>query len=111
MSARRYDTIFDRARTCLDWADRTPISAHVLRHGRVLDVGEVFAPYGVALGEGEVCHEVVGGGAVPVFFARGDADDVTGTDTNERPTARLYESVAFGDEQRLPERVVMPRRV
>jgi hypothetical protein len=35
-----------------------------------------------------------------VLFAGGDADDVAGTDTNGRPTARLHESFAFGDEQR-----------
>jgi len=27
MSARRYDTIFGRARSCLGWAARTPVSA------------------------------------------------------------------------------------
>jgi hypothetical protein len=27
ISARRYDTIFSRARGCLDWTDRTPVSA------------------------------------------------------------------------------------
>ena len=47
MSARRYDTIFDRARTCLDWADRTPVSAHVLRHTAITAVGRL-AGYPVA---------------------------------------------------------------
>jgi integrase len=41
MSARRYDTIFDRARTCIDWADRTPVSAHVLRHTAITAVGRL----------------------------------------------------------------------
>src|SRR5205814_7358913 len=77
----------------------------------VLGVGEVLAPHGFAFGEREMCHEVAGRGAVPVLFARGDADDVAGTDTNGRRTARLHESFAFGDEQRLAERVVMPRCV
>ncbi len=32
----------------------------------VLRIGDVLAPFGVPLGEGEVGHEVLGGGAVPV---------------------------------------------
>ena len=32
ISARRYNTIFDRARCCLEWSPRIPVSAHVLRH-------------------------------------------------------------------------------
>jgi integrase len=47
MSARRYDTIFDHARTCLDWAERTPVSAHVLRHTAITAVGRL-AGYPVA---------------------------------------------------------------
>lgn len=47
MSARRYDTIFGRARSCLDWADRAPVSAHVLRHTTVTAVGRL-AGYPVA---------------------------------------------------------------
>jgi integrase len=47
MSARRYDTLFDRARGCLDWADRTPVSAHVLRHTAITAVGRL-AGYPVA---------------------------------------------------------------
>lgn len=47
LSARRYDTLFDRARTCLDWADRTPVSAHVLRHTAITAIGRI-AGYPVA---------------------------------------------------------------
>jgi integrase len=47
ISARRYDTIFDHARTCLEWADRTPVSAHVLRHTAITAVGRL-AGYPVA---------------------------------------------------------------
>jgi integrase/recombinase XerC len=47
MSARRYDTIFAGARSCLDWADRTPVSAHVLRHTAITAVGRL-AGYPVA---------------------------------------------------------------
>jgi len=41
ISARRYSTIFDRARTCLPWAARTPVSAHVLRHTAITTVGRI----------------------------------------------------------------------
>ncbi|MGH9212470.1 MAG: hypothetical protein ACRD2C_17610 [Acidimicrobiales bacterium] len=41
ITARRYNTIFDRARTCLDWADCTPVSAHVLRHTAITAVGRL----------------------------------------------------------------------
>jgi len=41
MSARRYSTIFDNARTGLDWADRTPVSAHVLRHTAITAIGRI----------------------------------------------------------------------
>ncbi len=47
MSARRYSTIFGHAHTCLDWADRTPVSAHVLRHTAITAVGRL-AGYPVA---------------------------------------------------------------
>jgi len=47
MSTRRYSTIFDHARSCLDWADRTPVSAHVLRHTAITAVGRL-AGYPVA---------------------------------------------------------------
>ena len=47
MSARRYDTLFTHARSCLDWADRTPVSAHVLRHTAITAVGRL-AGYPVA---------------------------------------------------------------
>jgi integrase len=47
ISARRYDTIFDRARTCLEWAAHTAVSAHVLRHTAITAVGRL-AGYPVA---------------------------------------------------------------
>jgi integrase/recombinase XerC len=30
--------VFDRARPCLPWADRTPVSAHILRHTAITTV-------------------------------------------------------------------------
>lgn len=39
ITARRYDKIFARARRCLSWAGRVPVSAHVLRHTAISAVG------------------------------------------------------------------------
>lgn len=47
ITARRYDTLFSRARRCLPWSDRTPVSAHVLRHTAINAVGR-YAGYPVA---------------------------------------------------------------
>jgi integrase/recombinase XerC len=47
ISTRRYNTLFDRARACLPWTDRTPASAHVLRHTAITAVGRL-AGYPVA---------------------------------------------------------------
>jgi integrase len=41
ITARRYDTIFNRARPCLDWTQRTPISAHVLRHTAINNIAHL----------------------------------------------------------------------
>jgi integrase len=47
ITRRRYNTIFDRARPCLPWADRTPVSAHVLRYTAINAIGRI-AGYAVA---------------------------------------------------------------
>jgi len=47
ITRRRYNTVFDRARPCLPWADRTPVSAHILRHTAITTV-ERHAGYAVA---------------------------------------------------------------
>lgn len=47
ISGRRYDTLFGRARAALAWYDRTPVSAHVLRHTAITAVGRL-AGYPVA---------------------------------------------------------------
>ena len=41
ISGRRYDVLFARARTCLTWDARTPLSAHVLRHTAITAVGRL----------------------------------------------------------------------
>ena len=41
VTARRYDTLFARARTALAWDARTPLSAHVLRHTAITNVARL----------------------------------------------------------------------
>jgi integrase/recombinase XerC len=47
ISRRRYNTIFERARPCLAWAERTPVCAHVLRFTAINAIGRL-AGYAVA---------------------------------------------------------------
>ncbi len=47
ITGRHYDRLFARARDCLGWDDRTPVSAHVLRHTAVTRIGRI-AGYPVA---------------------------------------------------------------
>src|SRR2546426_12273962 len=73
----------------------------------VLGVGDVLAPVGVALGHGEVGHEVIGGGAVPVPLG-GRVDDVAGADGDDGLATGLDESFALGDVEGLSEAVGVP---
>jgi integrase/recombinase XerC len=66
VTRRRYNTVFDRARPCLPWAERTPVSAHVLRHTAITAV------------------ERHAGFAVAQAFAGHSASSVTGTYTRAR---------------------------
>jgi integrase len=66
ITRRRYNTVFDRARPSLSWADRTPVSAHILRHTAITAV-ERHAGYAVAQA-----------------FAGHSAASVTGTYTRAR---------------------------
>ena len=49
ITRRRYNTVFDRARPCLVWAERTPVSAHILRYTAITAV-ERHAGFAVAQG-------------------------------------------------------------
>jgi hypothetical protein len=49
------------------------------------------------------------GSAVPVFLARGEPDDVAGTEFFHRPAPALGQTGAFGHDQVLPEWVRVPR--
>lgn len=47
VSRRRYNTLFDHVQGALEWSDRTPVTAHVLRHTAITRV-ERSAGYAVA---------------------------------------------------------------
>src|SRR6266567_8761629 len=87
----------------------------LLRLPAVLGVGDVRPPLRLwflgwrdAFGQGEVGHEVVGCGAVPVPLLRGCVDDVAGTDADDAAAAGLHKSCSFGDIEGLAERVGVP---
>src|SRR5438445_11582404 len=81
----------------------------------VLGVRDVRCPVrlgslalGDTFGHGEVGHEVVGCGAVPVPLVRGGVDDITSADTDDVAAPGLHESSSLGDVQGLAESVVVP---
>src|SRR5271155_1424419 len=81
---------------------------------RVFVVGDPLAPVdrrvlGIDLVEGEVDHQAVGGSAVPVLLPGLEQDPVTGADDLDRAAPALAEPDALGDEDRLAERVRVPR--
>ena len=84
--------------------------------GSVLVVGDVVAPLGLgsvligvkSVPEGEVGHEVVGGGAVPVPFVGRAPDGVAGADDDDVAAADLDEADAFGDVEGLADGVLVP---
>jgi D-arabinose 1-dehydrogenase-like Zn-dependent alcohol dehydrogenase len=71
-----------------------------------LGVGDVLAPLGGTLGQGEVGHVVVWCGPVPVPLVGGRVDDVAGPDRDDRLAAGLNEPLAFGDVEGLAERII-----
>src|SRR3954451_10134815 len=82
--------------------------------GGVLVVGDLVAPVGgdvvvVDLVEGEVDHEAVGRGAVPVVLVGLEEDTVAGADDLDGAAAPLDAPDALGDVDGLPERVRVPR--
>ena len=99
MSARRYDTIFDRARTCLDWADRTPVSAHVLRHTAITAVGrlagypaaQAFAGHAPPSVTGRYLHASIYEVAAAIATFTGEPHPLA--DTQQRRRTRLVSAV------------------
>ena len=59
---------------------------------------------------GEVCHEVLRSGSVPVFLVGREADDVTRPDHLRRGAAPLGEPDALGDVEDLAQGVPVPGR-
>ena len=41
IGGHHHDALFARARACLAWAERTPVSSHVLRHTAVTAIGRI----------------------------------------------------------------------
>ena len=66
--------------------------------GRVADV---LSPGGVAFADGQMGHEVVGGGAVPVPFPGGREDDLAGPDGDDGLAKGLDPSFTLGDVEGL----------
>jgi hypothetical protein len=76
-------------------------------------VGDVLTPGDGAAGlivllHGDVDHEPVRGGAVPVVLSRLEEDSVAGPDDFDRAVLVLTQADAFGDEDRLAVRVGVP---
>ena len=84
---------------------RTP--AGVLLVGDVLAPGDRAAAVVVLL-HGDVDHEAVRGGAVPVVLAGLEEDAVAGADLLDRAALALAAADALGDEDRLAVRVGVP---
>jgi hypothetical protein len=76
----------------------------------VLVVGDVVAPVRVSLGDRQVGHVVIRGGAVPVFLAVGSVDDVARAELDRVLAADLDKAPAFGDMQGLAPVVAVPGR-
>ena len=74
----------------------------------VLGVGDVVSPCGVAFADGQVGHEVVGGGTVPVPFPCGHENAFAGPDGDDRLAAATGPSFALGDVERLGHSVAVP---
>src|SRR3954464_10549770 len=81
--------------------------ALVLLVSDVLTPGDRAAALVVLL-HGDVDHEAVRGGAVPVVLARLEEDTVAGADLLDRAALALAEADALGDEDRLAVRVRVP---
>src|SRR3954447_9942806 len=81
--------------------------------GGVLRVGDGGQPVhdvvvGVGLVDGQVDHEPVRCGAVPVLLVGLEQHAVAGTDDLDRATAALAQADALGDEDGLAQRVAVP---
>src|SRR5690349_5280275 len=82
--------------------------------GPVLLFADLFHPVdGLAverLGDRDVRHRRGGRGAVPVLLARLEPHHIARPDRLDRSALALYPAAAEGDDQRLAERMGVPRR-
>ena len=104
-----------RRRLPLGEAAVQPAPGPRLVGGAVLLVGDVAAPIHspptarlVDLLHGDVGHEAVGSGAMPVVLARLEEDAVAGADRLDRSALALTLADALGDEDRLAVGVGVP---
>lgn len=74
----------------------------------ILGVGDVRAPVRRAFGDGQMAHEVVGPGTVPVFLAVGREDDVARIELDDLLPAGLDQAASFRDVEGLPSFVAVP---
>jgi len=86
---------------------------HLGRDGAVFLVCDMFEPVdGLSaepLLDGDVRHRGRWAGAVPMYLARREPDDITRPDCLNRPAFTLDEAGAGRHDQGLPERVGVPR--
>jgi len=82
--------------------------------GVILGVGDVLEPVDGPAVEGflngEMGHRRGGCGAVPVLFARGEDDDIAGTDFLDGATFALGATAAGSHDESLTQRMRVPRR-
>ena len=83
------------------------------RSGAVLFVGDLLHPVNdlavESLRDSDVRHGRGGGGSMPMFFARREPDDIAGMDCLDRAAFALHASAASSHDQRLPQRMRVPR--
>jgi hypothetical protein len=85
----------------------------VVKSRSVLFVGDLLHPVGAfaveQFDDGDVGHGRGRRRAVPMLFARWEPDDIARTDFLDRPAFALHPAGTGGDDQRLAQRVRVPR--
>jgi hypothetical protein len=66
------------------------------------------SPAGDGFGDGQVGHEVLGGGAVPVLLVGRRVDDVARADLGDLAAAGLHQTLSVGDVEGLADGVGVP---
>lgn len=92
ITARRYDTLFARARSVLGWDARTPVSAHVLRHTAITNVArlagyataQAFAGHTPPTVTGRYIHATIAEVAAVVASLTGERHPLAGSTITRR---------------------------